>query len=146
MKGKSTIAELLLLVDHEALCVGMFENLSEKWVSSCFGTQCTLHFASVEELLLGTLFTVDGHVQEVNTRGFGDDGIDDRPEAESSLLVAELHVRVQQVLQFGEVRIADLTSLIVFVRVVNLRHNRRNQVRIQLRPHRRTPRRFPFRP
>lgn len=146
MEGKSPIAELLLLVDHEALCVGMFENLSEKWVSSCFGTQCTLHFASVEELLLGTLFTVDGHVQEVNTRGFGDDGIDDRPEAESSLLIAELHVRVQQVLQFGEVRIADLTSLIVFVRVVNLRHNRRNQVHIQLRPHRRTPRRFPFRP
>ena len=51
-----------------------------------------------------------------------------------------------KVLQFGEVRIADLTSLIVFVRVVNLRHNRRNQVHIQLRPHRRTPRRFPFRP
>lgn len=52
MKSKSAIAELLLLVDHEALSIGMFEHLSEEWVSSSFGTQCTLHFASVEELLL----------------------------------------------------------------------------------------------
>ena len=148
-EAETAVVELLLLVGHEPLCVGQLQHLCEERVAASLGTERTLHFASVEKLILGALFTVYRHVEEVHARGFGDDGIHDGAEAESRLTVAILHVRMQLVLQFGEVRVADLTALIVFVRVndsLSLRHSHRSRVHIPLRPCRRTPRRFPFRP
>ena len=148
-EAEAAVVELLRFIDHEPLCVGQLQHLCEEGVAASLGTERTLHFASVEKLILGALLTVNGHVEKVHARGFGDDGINDGAEAISRLTVAILHVRMQLVLQFSKVRVTDLTALIVFVRVndsLSLRHNHRSRVHIPLRPHRRTPRRFPFRP
>lgn len=122
MKGKSSIAELLPLIDHEALRIGLCEHLGEELVTAGLGTQGTLQLSGVEELVFGTGLTIDRHTQEVNTGGFGDDGINDGPEAESGFTIAILRTGMQEVLKFGEVGIADFGALIVEVRVIYFIH------------------------
>ena len=122
MEAEAAIAELLPLVDHEALCIGLCEHLGEKLVTAGLGPQGTLQLAGVEELVFGAGLTIDRHAQEIDTRGFGDDGIDDGTEAESGFTIAILRIGMQEVLKLGKVRIADFGALVVEVGVIYFIH------------------------
>ena len=98
MEWKSAILEGLLLVDHEPLRVSQLQHLCKEWVSLCLRAQSRVHLACMVKLLLGVLNIVNGELIVVNTRRLCDNGIHQRTETEGSLLVAELHTRVQQVL------------------------------------------------
>ena len=116
---EAAVLKLLRLVDHEPLCVGKFKDFGEEWVTACLGAEGALHFACMEKLVLVNRFAINRHAQEIHTRGFGDDSVHDRPEAESRLAVTEHRARVQEFFQGSEVGVADLTALIVCIGIVH---------------------------
>ena len=69
---------------------GLSEDVAQERVAPRFGAQGAVHLACVAELVVGILHVVDGESVVVDAVGLGDDGVDERAEAECLLPVAEL--------------------------------------------------------
>ena len=77
-----------------------------------------MHLLGVMELVFGVLNIINGQLIVVDAVGLGDDRIDERAEAEGLLLVSELHARMEDLLELGEVGVGDLGPSVVCVGVV----------------------------
>ena len=84
----------------------------------CLHTQRLEHFLSMAELILGVLNIIYSKTVIIYPVRLRDDSIHQSTEAERGFLITELHTRMKEVFQFSEVRVADLTAVIIFIRIV----------------------------
>ena len=112
-EGESAILEVLPAVHHEALRLGLLQHGLQESVVTGFHAQGMVHLAGVVKFFVRIENIVHRPPEVVDAVGFGDDGIHQRSEPEGLLAVAVLDVRVQQVLQFGEVAVGDFGAVVI---------------------------------
>ena len=110
MECKSPVVERLCMVDHAALGIGKLEHLGEEGVRASLRAEGSLALTGMEELVGITWFIIDSHIEEVDTRGLGDNSIDHAAEPEGLLAIANDGARVEHLLEGSEVRVRDLTA------------------------------------
>ena len=81
-EGEMAVGEALGGVDAHVLGLGIGQDVGEEGVAVGFGPEGALHLKGEAKLLGGVDFVIDGEAVAIDALWLGDDGIDQRAEAE----------------------------------------------------------------
>ena len=100
-EGEMAVGEALGGVDAHVLGLGIGQDVGEEGVAAGFGAEGALHLKGEAELLGGVGFVIDGEAVAIDSLGLGDDGIDQRAEAEGLRGVGTSGDGVEQLFEPG---------------------------------------------